>query len=69
MSKEWERYEASCASCGNVGGLAMWSDDWNRWGADWDGFSGRVYPQGPALETVTCKKCGGANVSLRRKSN
>lgn len=67
MSREWETYEVTCAGCSATGTIRMWSDDWNRWGAEWDGFKGRVYMTGPKAEFVECLKCGESSPSIIRR--
>jgi translation initiation factor 2 beta subunit (eIF-2beta)/eIF-5 len=66
MSREWNHYEISCKSCGAVGSVDMWSDDWNRWGADMQGFKGRVYVTGPKSDMLECEKCGAESPSVER---
>ena len=58
MSREWDNYRLTCRACGAVGTVRIWSDDWNRWGAEWAGFSGKVYVTGPVADYIKCDACG-----------
>lgn len=62
MSKEWTHNKLTCTACGAEGKLSMWSDDWNRWDAELDGFSGIVRITGPQRDELKCKKCGSFKV-------
>ena len=68
MSREWDHYEITCKSCGAIGSIDMWSDDWNRWGADMQGFKGRVYLTGAKSEMLECEKCGAESPMIQRAS-
>lgn len=65
MSREWERSTGVCNDCGNTGSINQWSDDWNRWGVEWKGFTGSVTVLGER-QNIRCKKCGSENVSFVR---
>lgn len=67
MSREWDHHDVECAGCGATGSIRMWSDDWNRWGTEWDGFKGKVYMTGPKPELVQCEKCGASNPAITRR--
>ncbi|CAH0498425.1 hypothetical protein [Novosphingobium sp. CECT 9465] len=67
MSREWDHYDVECSGCGATGSIRMWSDDWNRWGTEWDGFKGMTYVTGPKPERVECEKCGSSNPAIIRR--
>lgn len=64
MSREWTTYQLTCKGCGAVGSIRMWSDDWNRWGADWGGFRGKVYVTGPKPDLIVCETCEQPNPTI-----
>lgn len=66
MSREWDTYSLTCNECGATGTIRTWSDDWNRWGAEWDGFKGKVYVTGPKAELIECEKCGASSPTIER---
>lgn len=47
--------------------MGMWSDDWNRWGSEWVGFTGKVYVTGPAADLISCEQCGAKSPSIARR--
>ena len=63
MSSDWTHYKLKCAACGAGGKLSMWSDDWNRWGIELDGFAGTVYVTGPQKGQLKCETCGSPDVN------
>lgn len=68
MSREWTYYDVTCHACGNVGELAMWDDDWNRWDAHWTGFKGVVYVTGPMAASTECLKCKAMKPLIKRRA-
>lgn len=66
MSRDWDNYGLTCKSCGAIGTVRMWSDDWNRWGAEWDGFNGKVYVTGPKAALIKCRKCEASEPVIKR---
>lgn len=66
MSREWDSFRLTCRTCGATGTVRMWSDDWNRWGVEWDGFGGKAYVTGPKAASIHCLKCGSAEPEIER---
>lgn len=67
MSREWDHYDLTCVACGNKGAIGIWSDDWNRWGAEWVGFTGKTYVTGPAADLISCEQCGAKSPAIARR--
>jgi hypothetical protein len=63
MSTEWSHYHLKCAACGAEGSLSMWSDDWNRWGVELVGFTGKVRLTGWQKGELKCESCASAAVN------
>lgn len=68
MSTDWTHYSLKCSNCAAEGKLSMWSDDWHRWGCEFEGFSGNVYVTGPKDGLLSCDKCGSSNTVAKLHS-
>lgn len=71
MSWEYEKYEASCRDCGQVGVCIKGSDDWGRSSTHWEGFD-IAPPDSTSVARrhtdsrdfrATCK-CGSTNIAI-----
>jgi hypothetical protein len=58
MSREWTYWDVVCGACGNKGKVGIWTDDWNRWDGEWEGFDGPLRITGPNEPYARCLKCG-----------
>ena len=63
MSSEWTHYKLKCAACGVEGKLSVWSDDWNRWGIELEGFRGKVRLTKQQKGELKCESCGSSEVN------
>jgi hypothetical protein len=62
------QYFFACWTCGNKGEVSVRSDDFSRFNAQWQGFSGTAFAAGPRQDTLQCEACKGMNVSLYRQA-